>query len=168
VFWVGPDDGPDARVYVGAEEGLVLFRNELTRIFLPGDTLGRNDASGKPIVATRPHFEETFNAAIANHVDNFRSLQPLRPTTFRYQVKLPTSQELAMLGISQLQGPLQIEAKVHYEHFPPVFLRYLSKTTGAQGPAGHDLHLVNEQTIDDFLRSVRSIATANLTIDLGK
>src|SRR4029077_17839409 len=37
----GPDDGPDTRVYFGIDEGLVLFRNELTRIFLPGQSVGR-------------------------------------------------------------------------------------------------------------------------------
>jgi hypothetical protein len=168
VFWPGPDSGPESRVYIGIPRGLVLFRNELTRIFLPGDSLGRNDANGNPIIATKPHFEETFNAAFVNSVDNYRSLQPLRPTTFRYLVKLPTAQELAALGIGQLQGPLQIEAKVHYEHFPPVFLRYLIGTTGANGPAGHDLHLLSEKTIDDLLKSIRNIATANTTVELGQ
>ncbi len=168
VFWSGPDSGPDSRVYIGIPKGLVLFRNELTRVFLPGDGLGRNDASGNPIVATKPHFEETFNAAIANHVDNFRSLRALRPTTFRYEIQLPTSQELQELGVMELQGPLQVEAKVHYEHFPPVFLRYLTRTTGAQGPAGHDLHLVDEKRIDDLLRSNRNIASASTTVELGR
>ncbi|HEY3153611.1 MAG TPA: hypothetical protein VGK65_18275 [Candidatus Binatia bacterium] len=168
VFWHGPDKGPESRVYIGMPQGLVLFRNELTRIFLPGDSLGRNDANGNPIVATKPHFEETFNAAFANSVDNYRSLQPLRPTTFRYQIKLPSARELAMLGIDQLEGPLQVEAKVHYEHFPPLFLRYLTGTTGANGPAGHDLHLLNEKMIDDFLRNVRDIANANTTVELER
>jgi hypothetical protein len=165
VFWPGPDNGPESRVNIGIPKGLVLFRNELTRIFLPGDSLGRNGADGNPIVVTKPHFEETFNAAFANSVDNYRSLQPLRPTTYRYLVKLPSAQELAALGV-QLQGPLQIEAKVHYEHFPPVFLRYLTNTTGPNGPTGHDLHLLNEQRIDSLLRSIRNIATANSTVNL--
>jgi len=168
IFWSGPDSGPEARVYIGIPKGLVLLRNELTRVFLPGDSLGRTDANGKDIVATKPHFEETFNAAIANHVDNFRSLQPLRPTTFRYEIQLPSTADLATLGVNQLAGPLQITAKVHYEHFPPVFLRYLSQTTGGLGPAGHDLHLVDESRIDSFLRNNRNIATANTTVDLGR
>ena len=40
VFELGPDDGPDARVYAGVNEGLVLFRNELTRIYLAGPESG--------------------------------------------------------------------------------------------------------------------------------
>ena len=30
-------------LFVGAPEGLVLFRNELTHIFLPGQAIGRID-----------------------------------------------------------------------------------------------------------------------------
>src|SRR6202011_2618296 len=85
VFDLGPDDGPDARVYAGINEGLVLFRNELTRIFLPGQSLGRTDANGQDIVVKKPHYEETFSAALANTVDNFRSLRPLSPRVYRYQ-----------------------------------------------------------------------------------
>ncbi|MBI4473670.1 MAG: hypothetical protein HY646_13465 [Acidobacteria bacterium] len=168
VFYAGPDNGPEARVYAGIPKGLVLFRNELTRIFLPGDAIGRSDASGNRIVATRPHFEETFSAGFANSVDNFRSLQPLRATTFRYEITLPTQHELEMLGIDRLQGPLQVEAKVHFEHFPPLFLRFLARTTGPEGPAGRSLNLLNEGMIDDFLKNVRSIATANITVNLGR
>jgi len=39
VFEGGPDNGPESRVYLGANEGLVLFRNELTHIALPGEAL---------------------------------------------------------------------------------------------------------------------------------
>jgi hypothetical protein len=144
----------------------VLFRNELTRIFLPGDRIGRTDLNGNPIIATRPHFEETFSAAFANHVDNYRSLQPLRPTTFRYEIKLPTSTELHELGIDKLEGPLQIDAKVHYEHFPPLFLRFLARVTGPDGPAGRDMHLLNEQTVDTFLKNNRNLTSANLAVEL--
>src|SRR5260370_7494034 len=82
VYELGPDAGPETRVYIGAPQGVVLFRNELTRIFLPGDNLGRND-----VVLDRPHFEELFTASFANAVDNSRSLAPLRPTTFRYDIQ---------------------------------------------------------------------------------
>ncbi len=165
VFYPGPDNGPDSRIFTGKPAGLVLFRNELTRIYLPGDAIGRTDNEGKPIVVTRPHWEETFSAAFANSVDNFRSLQPLRPTTLRYEIKLPTAAELAKLGV-RLEGPLQIEAKVHYEHFPPLFLRFLTRTTGPDGPAGHDLHLLSEQTVDTYLKNIRGIASATATVDL--
>ena len=37
----------------------------------------------------RPHFEEVFSASFANAVDNYRSLAPLRPTTYPYEIKLP-------------------------------------------------------------------------------
>lgn len=167
VYELGPDDGPDARVYAGVDEGLVLFRNELTRIFLPGQSLGRTDAAGNPVLATAPHYEETFSASFANSVDNFRSLRPLVPRTFRYTIHLPAQDELNELGIGSLQGPLHVHAQVNYEHFPPLFLRFLTRTTGPNGPAGHDLQLLSEQSIDTFLKNIKGIATADLTVNLG-
>jgi hypothetical protein len=165
VFGIGPDDGPDARVYEGAPEGLVLFRNELTHIFLPGQPVGRLDANGNPVISTGVHFEETFNAGLANDVDNFRSLPPLQPRVFNYEVELPTTAELQSLGVT-LKGPLHIHAQVDFEHFPPLFLRYLAETTGPNGPAGQDLHLVNENLIDTLLKNVRDIASADATVNL--
>ena len=165
VFAAGPDNGPDSRVYAGIPEGLVLFRNELTRVFLPGASIGRNDANGNPIVvASGAHFEETFSASFANSVDNFRSLTPLRPTTYRYEIRLPTAAELAELGISGIKGPLQVSAQVNYEHFPPLFVRFLAKATGQNGPAGHDLGLLNEGVIDNFLVNIKNIASASTTV----
>ena len=167
VFELGPDDGPDARVYAGAEEGLVLFRNELTRVFLPGQSLGRTDADGNAVIATNPHYEETFSAAFANTVDNFRSLRPLVPRTFRYRIHLPSQDELNDLGIGSLQGPLHVHAQINYEHFPPLFLRFLARTTGPDGPSGHDLQLVDENAIDAYLKNIQSIASADFTVNLG-
>ncbi len=171
VFSPGPDNGPEARVYIGRPAGLVLFRNELTRIFLPGapanSSLGRRDAAGNPILVTRPHFEETFSAGFANGVDNFRSLQPLRPTTFRYEIHLPTEHELEELGV-HIEGPLQVHAQVDFEHFPPLFLRFIARTTSQNGPAGRNLHLMDEQLIDTYLKNNRNIASADLTVDLTR
>jgi len=164
VYELGPDDGPDARVYAGINEGLVLFRNELTRVFLPGQSTGRTDANGNAIVATTPHYEETFSAAFANTVDNFRSLRPLVPRTFRFEIMLPTKEELEQLGINSLKAPLHVHAQVNYEHFPPLFMRFLARTTSAAGPAGHDLHLLDESTIDSYLRSITNIASADITV----
>jgi hypothetical protein len=162
VFELGPDSGPETRVYTGAPTGLVLFRNELTRIFLPGDSLGRND-----VVLDRPHFEEVFSASFANAVDNYRSLAPLRPTTYRYEIQLPGIEEQQALGI-QLKGPLHVHAQVNFEHFPPLFLRFLARTTGPDGPAGHDLQLVNEQSIDTFLANIKNIASDDFTVELAQ
>ncbi len=165
VFESGPDNGPDSRVYTGAPEGLVLFRNELTKIFLPGESIGRTDANGNKIIATKPHFEETFSAGLANSVDNYRSLAPLRPTMYSYEIQLPTAAELAQLGVT-LKGPLHVHAQVDFEHFPPLFVRFLAAATGPNGPAGHTLHLVDENLIDSFLRNIRSIASADTTVTL--
>ncbi|MDQ6665881.1 MAG: hypothetical protein M3Z23_15990, partial [Acidobacteriota bacterium] len=145
IFELGPDSGPETRVYTGAPRGLVLFRNELTRIFLPGDELGRRDSNGRNIVLDRPHFEEVYSASFANAVDNFRSLAPLRPTTYQYEVQLPGATELEALGV-RLKGPLHVHAQINFEHFPPLFLRFLARTTGPDGPAGHSLHLLDEKT----------------------
>ncbi len=166
IFELGPDSGPDERVYSGLNEGLVLFRNELTVIFQPGTSLGRNDASGNPIVIAKPHYEETFNAATANTVDNFRSLQPLVPRQFRYEITLPTAAQLAEMGVT-LKGPLHVHAQINDEHFPPVFMRYLAKTTGPNGPAGHDLGLVNESTIDSYLKNNQNLTSSDTTVTLG-
>jgi hypothetical protein len=164
VFETGPDDGPGSRVYAGVNEGLVLFRNELTRIYLPGVGLGRNDAAGNPIVPALPHYEETFSAAFANSVDNFRSLQPLVPRTFRYDITLPTADELAELGMTGLKSPLHVHAQINYEHFPPLFMRFLARTTGPNGPAGQSLNLLDESTIDNYLVNLPAIATADFTV----
>jgi hypothetical protein len=171
VFTPGPDNGSEARVYIGRPAGLVMFRNELTRIFLPGPPansyVGRLDGEGNPVQVTRPHFEETFSAAFANAVDNFRSLQPLRPTTFRYEIHLPSEHELEELGV-HIEGPLQVHAQVDYEHFPPLFLRFLTRVTGENGPTGRNLNLLNEKTIDTYLRNNRNIASAELSVDLTR
>jgi hypothetical protein len=163
-FESGPDNGSDSRIYSGIPEGLVLFRNELTRIFLPGDLLGRKDSNGNPIVVERPHFEETFNAGFANSVDNYRSLSPLRPTTFNYEIQLPTQEELDALGV-QLKFPLHVHAQVNYEHFPPVFLRFLAQVTGPGGPAGHSMNLVDENRIDTFLKNIPNLASSDSVVN---
>ncbi len=160
LFELGPDSGPETRVYTGAPRGLVLFRNELQHIFLPGDNLGRNG-----IVLDRPHFEEVFSASFANAVDNYRSLAPLRPATYRYEIQLPGPEEQQALGM-QLTGPLHVHAQINFEHFPPLFLRFLARTTGKDGPAGHDLKLVDEHAIDTFLVNVRDIASDDFTVNL--
>ena len=167
VFEVGPDNGPEARVFVGEPLGLVLWRNELARIFLPGQSVGRKDADGNEIIASRPHFEETFSAGFANSVDNYRSLAPLRPTTYRYEVKLPKKKELELLGV-ELESPLHIHAQVNFLHFPPLFMRFLTRTTGPDGPAGHDMNLIDEKLMDDLLVNVKNIASSDTTVDLVK
>jgi len=161
----GPDSGPEDRVYSGIDEGLVLFRNELQRIFLPGEPLGRADADGNAIVAKTPHLEEIISADLANTVDNYRSLQPLAPRTFRYRITLPSAQELAEMGVS-IKGPLHVHAQVNYEHFPPMTLRFVARTTSAEGPSGHDMNLLNEDTIDTFLRNIQNIASDDFTVQL--
>lgn len=165
VFDPGPDEGPDLRVYAGIPRGLVLFRNELIRILMPGSFIGRFDLEGKPIVTTKPHYEETFSAAISNTVDNYRSLQPLVPRMFEYDIKMPTEHEMEELGVT-LQGPLQVTATVNYEHFPPLFLRFLARTNSSSGPAGRDLNMVTEEHIDKYLKNNRGIAKAEFKVEL--
>ena len=109
--------------------------------------------------------EETFSAAFANTVDNFRSLRPLAPRTFRYEIKLPSQDEMKELGIDSIKAPLHVHAQVNYEHFPPLFLRFLARTTGPNGPSGHDLNLLDESTIDKYLKNIPAIASADLTIN---
>jgi hypothetical protein len=165
VIEAGPDSGPDERIYSGADQGLVLFRNELQKIFLPGESVGRTDNSGNPVVAQTPHTEEILSADLANTVDNYRSLQPLTPRTYRYSIALPTSQQLAEMGVT-LKGPLHVHAQINYEHFPPMTLRFVARTTSAEGPAGHDMNLMSEQLLDDYLRTIESIASDDFVIQM--
>ena len=166
VFEAGPDDGPDARLFVGAPEGLVLFRNELTRIFLPGQQIGHIDpVTGKSVLAKGVHFEETFQAALANAVDNFRSLQPLHPQTYSYEIQLPTQPQLQAMGVT-LQGPLHVHAQINFEHFPPLFMRFIAGMTGASGPSGNNLNLMDEHRIDSLLKNVQNIASDDITVSL--
>jgi hypothetical protein len=61
-----------------------------------------------------------------------------------------------------------VHAQVDYEHFPPLFLRFLARVTGENGPTGHNLNLLNEKTIDTYLRNNRNIASTELTVDLTR
>ena len=166
VIEAGPDSGPEDRVYSGVDQGLVLFRNELQKIFLPGESVGRTDGSGNPVVAQTPHTEEILSADLANTVDNYRSLQPLMPRTYRYSITLPTSRQLAEMGV-KLKGPLHVHAQINYEHFPPMTLRFVARTTSAEGPAGHDMNLMNEQLLDGYLRTIGNIASDDFTIQVA-
>jgi hypothetical protein len=165
VFEDGPDSGPEDRLFFGSDEGLVLFRNELQKYFLPGEKLGRSDANGNPIIVAKPHLEEVLSADLNNTVDNYRSLLPLQPKTFRYNITLPTQVELAAMGVT-LKGPLKVHAQINFEHFPPMMVRFIARTTSAEGPSGHDMHLMNEKLLDEFLRNIKGIAIDDFTVNL--
>jgi hypothetical protein len=47
-----------------------------------------------------------------------------------------------------------------------MLLRFLARTTGEEGPSGHDMNLVNEQLIDTYLRNVKGIASDDFTVQL--
>lgn len=132
-----------------------------------------------------PLEEETFSAGSTNFVDNWRSLPPLYPRTYGYEIHLPSEAELADLGI-ELAGPLKVKAQVHFRHFPPLFLRFLSRVSGTyiernmqnlppfarfvglRGPTNRNLNLWSEQRIDDLLRIMRGIATAEISVPLDQ
>ena len=90
-------------------------------------------------------------------MDNYRSLRPLTPRTFLYTITLPTQAELQEMGITSIKAPLHVHAQMNYEHFPPLFVRFLTRTTGANGPAGHDMHLLSEQRLDDLVKNIQSL-----------
>lgn len=203
VFERGPDAGPLTRIFEGDATGLVLFRNELIRFYGPEMFNGkptripasnrRHPRTGE--LLTEIHEEETFSAGLANSVDNWRALQPMVPRTYRYAVALPTKAELSMLGVD-IVGPVKVRAAVHFQHFPPLFLRFLARTSGSvgytlpptgarvqgfdvarfgyqgavgkRGPADHDFGLVSEARIDRHLRIVRDIATAEITVPVSE
>ncbi len=223
VFYQGPDNGSEARIFEGKQIGLVLFRNELIRILdpppavcegspaVPHRQTCRSDADcsggkrclmGKEIpvglvdgterhprtgqILQHSFEEETFSAGFANAVDNWRSLPPLHPRTFTYAINLPSAAELAELGV-ELEGPLQVHAAVHFNHFPPLFLRFLARVTGAvaeqnlfqvpvitpllvghRGPFDRDLHLYDEARIDNVLRNVLNLDTAEVKVPLAQ
>ena len=78
---------------------------------------------------------------------------------------MPTASELAELGVT-LKAPLHIHAQINDEHFPPVFMRYLAKTTGPNGPGG-DKQLLTEATIDTFLKTNMNLTSSDMTATLG-
>ena len=65
-----------------------------------------------------------------------------------------------------LQGPLHVHAQINFEHFPPVFMRFIAGATSANGPSGNNLNLVNEQRIDSLLKNVKNIASDDITVSL--
>lgn len=152
IFYEGPDAGPLERIFFGEPRGLVLFRNELLRIYgpkclpfvpdqdenepCPAETRETNipptNRRHPRTGAILEHVleEETFSAGAANSVDNWRSIPPLDPQTYVYEFELPTPTELAELGI-RLDGPLHVRASIHFLHFPPLFLRFLTRVGGS-------------------------------------
>jgi hypothetical protein len=79
---------------------------------------------------------------------------------------LPTKEQLTELGIASIKTPLHVHAQINYEHFPPLFMRFLARTTSATGPSGNNLNLITEQRIDDLLKNLRSIASADFTVNV--
>jgi hypothetical protein len=69
------------------------------------------------------------------------------------------------MGVT-LQGPLHVHAQVNYEHFPPMLVRFLTRTTGPEGPSGQNMNLVSEQILDTYLENVQNITSADFTIQL--
>ena len=63
-------------------------------------------------------------------------------------------------------GPLHVHAQINYEHFPPLFLRFLARITGPNGLAGHSLQLLGESTIDNYVKNLTSIASDDFTVNL--
>ncbi len=192
LFQLGPDDGPHARIFEGRKEGLVFFRNELVRIYgperLPDGHVTRIPMGNRRHPRTNevlPHVleEETFSAGQTNFVDNWRALPPLYPRSYTYRIHLPSAEQLEHLGYP-VDGPLTVSARVHFQHFPPLFLRFLARVAGAyvernlhdsprlepfvglRGPAHRNLNLYDEQRIDDLLRIMYDIATAETTVPL--
>ena len=66
----------------------------------------------------------------------------------------------------ELEGPLRVRAQVNFLHFPPLFIRFLTRTTSAEGPGGHSFGLLNEELMDDLLVNVENIAAAQSTVEL--
>ena len=70
------------------------------------------------------------------------------------------------MGVASIKSPLHVHAQINYEHFPPLFIRFLTRTTERTGPSGHDLRLLSEQRIDDLLKNLKSIASADTTVNV--
>ena len=70
------------------------------------------------------------------------------------------------MGVASIKSPLHVHAQINYEHFPPLFVRFLTRTTSATGPSGNNLGLLSEQRIEDLLKNLKSIASADTTVDV--
>ena len=107
--------GPRLR---GRSTGLVLFRNELTVIYLPGRIwdarIERRTDRRQQRRITRKRSARPF----ANTVDNYRSLRPLVPRQFLYRFTLPTQAELQEMGITSIKAPLHVHAQIELRAFP--------------------------------------------------
>ena len=88
----------------------MLFRNELTHIFLPGEGIGRIDGPAACRLLRRASTSKKLSRRILSA--NCRSLQPLTPRTFNYEIQLPTQQELQTMGVT-IQGPLHVHAQIN-------------------------------------------------------
>ena len=73
-----------------------------------------------------------------------------------------------MTALGAALGSLGGDDALLLADFPPLFLRFLARTTGPNGPAGHDLQLVNEQSIDTFLVNIKNIASDDFTVELAQ
>ena len=79
---------------------------------------------------------------------------------------MPTKEELEAMGIDSIKAPLHVHAQINYEHFPPLFIRFLTRTTGPNGPTGHDLHLLTEKRIDDLVKNLTNLTSADITVNI--
>ena len=86
---------------------------------------------------------------------------------YNYEIRLPTQQQQQAMNVT-LQGPLHIHAQINFEHFPPLFLRFLAGVTGPNGPTGHSLNLVDEHRIDTLLKTIENIASDDVTVSLAQ
>jgi hypothetical protein len=84
---------------------------------------------------------------------------------YNYEIQLPTQQQLQAMGVT-IQGPLHVHAQINFEHFPPLFMRFIAEVTSTSGPSGNNLNLVDEQRIDSLLKNVQNIASDDVTVSL--
>ena len=106
-----------------------------------------------PVLAQGVHFEETFQAALANAVDNFRSLQPLHPQTYNYEIELPTQQQLQAMGVT-LQGTIARTRANQLRAFSARLYEVYRRSDGREWAFGHDSEF-GERTADRHVAKER-------------
>ena len=105
VFEAGPDDGPDSRVYFGFNEGLVLFRNELTKIFLPGQGIGRTDAEWQPDRRHQAALRGDLQCRPRQHGGQFPGAPAFDSANLQVRHHAADQEELAELGVTRSRRP---------------------------------------------------------------
>ena len=136
VFEAGPDDGPDSRLYFGFNEGLVLFRNELDEDLVARPKFGQNRCRRQSDCHHQAALRGDVQRRSRQHSGQFPCAPAFGSANLQLRHHAADRRGVGRVGMDSIKAPLHVHAQINYEHFPPLFLRFLTRTTGPNGPTG--------------------------------